>query len=59
MGTMMVALRWDGAKLSRDQLVELAQSAVAVVQARFDQLDQLNIQAIELPPIGWTGMTSK
>ena len=46
MGALMVALRWDGGRLSRDQLLGRAQAAVATVQARFNHLSQLNIQAI-------------
>ena len=46
MGALMVALRWDGGRLSRGQLLGRAQAAVATVQARFNHLSQLNIQAI-------------
>lgn len=43
---MMVALRWDGTHLSRQQLVDRANAAVKSVGNAFDHVDHLDIKAI-------------
>jgi len=46
MAGMMAALRWDGPRLSRQQLVDKASAAVQKVAAAFEHVDQLDIQAL-------------
>ena len=43
---MMVALRWDGPRLSEDELVARASAATNKVSVAFDHVDQLDIQAL-------------
>ena len=46
--TIMVALRWDGRRLSSRELMAKASAAVSKVDAQFDHLDHLDIKA--MPP---------
>ena len=46
MAGMMVALRWDGHRLSRQELLDRANAAVNKVGAAYDHVDHLAIQAM-------------
>ena len=47
---MMVALRWDGTRLSMKQLVEQAERASNRVDREFGHLSKLDIQALANEP---------
>lgn len=46
MSKMMVALRWDGPRRTKQQLIERASKAVNQVGDAFSHVDQLDIQAL-------------
>lgn len=46
MGTLMVALRWDGHRISRQELMSKASKAVNAVGDAFNHIDKLDIKAV-------------
>jgi hypothetical protein len=46
MSTLLVALRWDGPRLTQTQLLERAGAAVQHVAIVFEHVDQLDIKAL-------------
>ena len=46
MATIMVALRWDGQRISRQELTNKAGKADNVVASAYDHIDKLDIKAI-------------